>query len=160
MIFVGLPSEMDRFNIIKLYLKDLNHWVTDAEVRWLSQCTNDYSPDDLNNLLTQATEYCLHESHMAEYAVATKNYYTPTYDFDNRAEPMAIAKKKYVDKEFRPNPLKLDHITDAMRKVKATVDPEELSQLLEFRRKYAPESTFNVKRYLHKRTKYAKPTNL
>lgn len=148
MIYVGLPTAMERFLIIKQYLKGILHWVTDSEIKRLAQCTKDYSPADLNNLLYQATDYCFQESIDAEYVVVKEQYLTPTHHFDKDAEPMEIAKIKYQDTlKFRPNPLKLKHINDALRMVKATMDPLQVEELLKFKNQFAPDSFFNIKEY-------------
>lgn len=151
MIYVGLPNEKDRFKIISQSIEKVRHWITSTDIKWIAQMTENYSPADLCYLLIKANSICIEESRKAKFVVLKGNYFYPTYKYDRNKVKIQDAQELCERRglRFRANHLKMDHILDALQLVKATFNPLELDQLLEFKDKYAPGNLYSIEDYMY-----------
>lgn len=146
MIYVGLPTETERFELFNHSLKKLNHWITQNDMKSLAAATKNFSCADITNLIQHATENCLRHSTESMYAVRKNEFFTPTSLFDSNAVLMSKAKILWGQNlEFKPYPVMMRHFKFALSAVKATVDMKELTQLEEFKNSLAPDFVMNPK---------------
>lgn len=129
-IYVKLPNERERFEMIDYFLNKRRNFVTQDEKKFLAQKTENYSGADLELLIQQALNFATRRTLSCSYARISGATYYPCSKEDTCAVKLTPRLRSSLSPQM--SPIFLVDITAALKICRPTSDPLNVSKLNDY----------------------------
>lgn len=133
MVLVDLPRFADRIQIIRKYLRNTRNIIVKHEMESIAKLTKGYSGADLELLTNRALTLSLARSDSSKYCISNEERYFTCHKGVPGSE---LITDQIRNLEYCISPIYYCDFIRALRKVKATADPDNIIKVREFANSY------------------------